>query len=165
VEEGEARRRDVPRRRVLADESGARDRRSKARERGGAASRARLEWKAGGGSSSAVLAIVRDALALPIRCSRRPPIAPRGNGDRSSVVAPPRRPREVPVAGPPVAPEVLTNADELERLADGEREGVAVLVGWRLDLLGKELLALLDGRLSLVIHRGHVAVEARDVVK
>jgi ribonuclease D len=62
-----------------------------------------------------------------------------------------------------VAPEVLTNTDELERLADGERDGIAVLSGWRLDLLGKELLALLDGRLSLVIHRGEVVVEKRDV--
>ena len=64
-----------------------------------------------------------------------------------------------------VAPEVLTNTDELERLAAGEREGIAVLSGWRLDLLGKELLALLDGRLSLVIHRGEVVVEERDVTR
>jgi ribonuclease D len=57
---------------------------------------------------------------------------------------------------------VLTNTDELERLAAGEREGIGVLAGWRRDLLGKELLALLDGRLSLVIHRGEVAVEERE---
>jgi ribonuclease D len=62
-----------------------------------------------------------------------------------------------------VAPEVLTNTDELERLADGEREGLAVLSGWRFDLLGKELLALLDGRLSLVIRGGEVVVEERSV--
>jgi ribonuclease D len=64
-----------------------------------------------------------------------------------------------------VAPEVLTNADELERLAGGEREGIGVLSGWRRDLLGQELLALLDGRLSLVIRRGEVAVEGREVTK
>jgi len=64
-----------------------------------------------------------------------------------------------------VAPEVLTNTDELERLAAGEREGIAVLSGWRLDLLGRELLSLLDGRLSLVIHRGEVVVERREVAK
>ena len=62
-----------------------------------------------------------------------------------------------------VAPEVLTNTDELERLASGERDGIGVLSGWRLDLLGRELLSLLDGRLSLVIHRGEVAVEEREV--
>jgi ribonuclease D len=64
-----------------------------------------------------------------------------------------------------VAPEVLTNADELERMASGKRDGMAVLSGWRLDLLGKELLDLLDGRLSLVIHRGEVVVEGREVAK
>jgi hypothetical protein len=42
-------------------------------------------------------------------------------------------------------------------------KGIPVLSGWRRDLLGKELLALLDGRLSLVIHRGEVAVEERDI--
>jgi ribonuclease D len=60
---------------------------------------------------------------------------------------------------------VLTNADELERMAAGERDGIAVLSGWRLELLGTELLALLDGRLSLVIHRGAVVVEERDATK
>jgi len=59
----------------------------------------------------------------------------------------------------------LTNTDELERLADGEREGIGVLSGWRRDLLGNELLALLDGRISLVIHRGEVAAEERDAAK
>ena len=38
-----------------------------------------------------------------------------------------------------------------------------MLSGWRRDLLGKELLALLDGRLSLVIHGGEVVVEEREV--
>ncbi|OGP77776.1 MAG: hypothetical protein A2Z26_02430 [Deltaproteobacteria bacterium RBG_16_66_15] len=52
---------------------------------------------------------------------------------------------------------------ERERLASREREGLAVLSGWRLGLLGKELLALLDGRLSLVIHKGEVVVEERSV--
>ena len=58
--------------------------------------------------------------------------------------------------------EFRIDTDELERLAAGERDGIAVLSGWRRDLLGVELLALLDGRLSLVIHRGEVAVEERD---
>jgi ribonuclease D len=60
-----------------------------------------------------------------------------------------------------VAPEVLANAEDLERLAAGEREGIGVLEGWRLDLAGKDLLALLDGKLSLVVHDGLVAVEGR----
>src|SRR3989304_238446 len=106
----------------------------------------------------------RGAGALPEdRRPEAPPARPRGNGGRGSVVgllgALVRSRSRVHR----VAPEVLTNADELERLADGEREGLAVLSGWRLGLLWKELLALLDGRLSLVIHKGEVVVEERSV--
>lgn len=162
--EGEARQRDIPRRRVLADESALAIARSRPADEEALRRVRGLEWKIGGGSSTAVLAAVRGALALPEdRLPEAPPSRPRGNGDRGSVVgllgALVRSRSRVHR----VAPEVLTNADELERLADGEREGLAVLSGWRLGLLGKELLALLDGRLSLVIHKGEVVVEERSV--
>lgn len=99
-----------------------------------------------------------------IRNFRRPPPSrPRGNGDRASVVGLLGALVRSRSGVHRVAPEVLTNADELERLAAGEREGIAVLEGWRFDLLGRELLSLLDGRLSLVIHGGEVVVEERDV--
>jgi len=161
--EGEARRRDVPRRRVLADESALAIARSKPANEEALRRVRGLEWKIGGEASTAVLAMVRDALALPEgQLPEAAPSRPRGNGDRGSVVgllgALVRSRSRVHR----VAPEVLTNTDELERLAAGERDGVGVLSGWRRDLLGKELLALLDGRLSLVIHRGEVAVEERD---
>jgi ribonuclease D len=122
-----------------------------------------LEWKSGGGASTAVLAIVRDALALPEeQLPEASPSRPRGNGDRSSVVALLGALVRSRSRVHRVAPEVLTNADELERMTAGERDGIAVLSGWRLELLGRELLALLEGRLSLVIRRGEVAVEERD---
>jgi ribonuclease D len=160
--EREARRRDVPRRRVLSDESALAIARSRPADEEALRRVRGLEWKVGGGASSAVLAAVREALALPEdRLPGLPPARPRGNGDRSSVVA---------LLGAlvrsrsrlhRVAPEVLTNAEELERLAAGEREGIAALKGWRLELVGKELLALLDGRLSLVVREGELVVEER----
>jgi ribonuclease D len=162
--EEEARRRDVPRRRVLADESALAIARSKPANEEALRRVRGLEWKSGGGASTAVLAMVRDALALPEdQLPEAPPSRPRGNGDRSSVVALLGALVRSRSRVHRVAPEVLTNTDELERLAAGERKGIAVLSGWRLDLLGKELLAMLDGRLSLVIHRGEVAVEGREV--
>jgi len=60
-----------------------------------------------------------------------------------------------------VAPEVLATAEDLDRLAAGEREGIGVLEGWRREIAGNDLLALLDGRISLVVRRGEVAVEER----
>jgi ribonuclease D len=164
--EAEARRRDVPRRRVLSDESALAIARSKPTDEAALGRVRGLEWKAGGGSSTTVLALVRDALALPeAQLPEAPPSRPRGNGDRSSVVALLGALVRCRSRAHRVAPEVLTNTDELERLASGEREGISVLSGWRLDLLGKELLALLDGRISLVIHGGEVVAEERNAGK
>lgn len=162
--EEEARRRDVPRRRVLADESALAIARSKPADEEGLRRVRGLEWKIGGERSAAVLAMVRDALALPEEdLPEAPPLRTRGNGDRASVVALLGALVRSRSRVHRVAPEVLTNTDELERLAAGERKGIGVLSGWRRDLLGKELLALLDGRISLVIHRGEVAAEARNL--
>lgn len=54
------------------------------------------------------------------------------------------RAREHGVAAPLLAPRT-----ELERLAAGDREGVDVLDGWRRQLVGDELIDLLDGNLSM----------------
>jgi ribonuclease D len=164
--EREARRRDVPRRRVLADESALAIARSRPADEEALRRVRGLEWKVGGETSAAVLAAVREAQSLPEdRLPELPYARPRGNGDRSSVVA---------LLGAlvrsrsrihRVAPEVLTSAEELERLAAGERDGIAVLGGWRLELVGKELLALLDGRVSLFVREGELNVEDRTAGK
>ena len=126
--EGEARQRDVPRRRVLADESALAIARGKPANEEALRRVRGLEWKSGGGSSTAVLAMVRDALALPEdQLPEAPPSRPRGNGDRSSIVALLGALVRSRSRVHRVAPEVLTNTDELERLAAWEREGIAVL--------------------------------------
>lgn len=48
-----------------------------------------------------------------------------------------------------VTPSMLINKDELARLSAGEREGLRILSGWRYNLVGEELLKLLDGSLTL----------------
>ena len=48
-----------------------------------------------------------------------------------------------------IASAFLTNHNELVRLAAGQRQDLEILKGWRRELLGNELLRLLDGRLSL----------------
>jgi len=158
--EREAMRRDLPRRRVLADESAitiARIRPAKEdalqRVRG-------LEWKTGGASGAAVLEAVREALALP---EDQLPVIPsfnqQGNSDRSSVVALMSVLLRCRARANRVAPEIIACADDLERLASGERKAISVLEGWRFDLAGRDLLALLDGKLSLVVRNGKVIVQ------
>lgn len=57
-----------------------------------------------------------------------------------------------------VTPSMLVNKDELIRLAAGEREGLRILTGWRYKLVGKELLQLLEGKLSLRLNGNTVEV-------
>jgi ribonuclease D len=48
-----------------------------------------------------------------------------------------------------IASTFLANRDELTRLAAGQREDLMILKGWRRELVGDELLRLLNGMLSL----------------
>jgi ribonuclease D len=48
-----------------------------------------------------------------------------------------------------IASSFLASHDDLARLAAGQRKGPMILKGWRRELLGDELLRLLDGQLAL----------------
>jgi len=48
-----------------------------------------------------------------------------------------------------VAPKLLAGADDLDRIASGDGEGVAALEGWRRAAFGEDALRLRDGRLAL----------------
>ncbi len=161
--EREAMRRDVPRRRVLSDESALAIARSRPSDEEALGRVRGLEWRIGGETSRAVLAAVREALALPEdRLPQPPPPSkPRGNGERASVAALMGALLRCRARTHRVAPEVLATAEDLDRLAAGEREGIGVLEGWRREIAGNDLLALLDGRISLMVRRGEVAVEER----
>lgn len=59
-----------------------------------------------------------------------------------------------------VAPTLLATRDDLERFAGGEREASALSVGWRHTLVGADLEALLEGRISLSVRDGRVVIGA-----
>lgn len=62
-----------------------------------------------------------------------------------------------------VAPRLIANADDIERLAAGDDEGVAALTGWRNDVFGKDAVALRKGQLSIALENGEaVIVELED---
>ena len=60
-----------------------------------------------------------------------------------------------------VAMPILASRDELERLASGDREAHGLLEGWRREIVGEELLALLEGRIALALKEGRLEVEPR----
>lgn len=60
-----------------------------------------------------------------------------------------------------IAFQTLANHDELQSIARGHHEGVSLLEGWKRDIVGQELLDLLDGKIALAIEGRHLKVERR----
>jgi ribonuclease D len=57
-----------------------------------------------------------------------------------------------------VAPRLIANAEDIERLAAGEDDGLAALHGWRFDVFGKDAVALLKGQLAIAVENGEATV-------
>jgi ribonuclease D len=57
-----------------------------------------------------------------------------------------------------VAPKILANVDDLEAIAGDDEADVAALTGWRREVFGEKALALKSGRLALRIEDGKVVL-------
>jgi len=57
-----------------------------------------------------------------------------------------------------VAPRLVADMADLERLACGETEGVAALHGWRANVFGDDALALCAGRLAISLDDGEAVI-------
>jgi ribonuclease D len=57
-----------------------------------------------------------------------------------------------------VAPRLIANTDEIERLAAGDDEGVAALHGWRNEVFGKDAVALRQGTLAIALEKGEAVI-------
>ncbi|HEY4125487.1 MAG TPA: ribonuclease D [Rhizomicrobium sp.] len=57
-----------------------------------------------------------------------------------------------------VAPRLIANADDIERLAAFEDDDVPALHGWREDVFGKDARALRDGKLAIALKKGEAVV-------
>ncbi|MGD0867887.1 MAG: ribonuclease D [Rhizomicrobium sp.] len=62
-----------------------------------------------------------------------------------------------------VAPRLIANAEDIERLAAHEDEDVSALHGWRAKVFGDDARALRDGKLAIALEKGDaVVVELED---
>jgi ribonuclease D len=61
-----------------------------------------------------------------------------------------------------VAPRLIANADDIERLATGEDDGVAALTGWRYEVFGKDAVALRKGQLAIALEKGEAVIVELD---
>ncbi len=55
-----------------------------------------------------------------------------------------------------VAPRLLARNDELELLAAGVRDDLAILTGWRFEQFGRDALDLVEGRLAFAVTNGRL---------
>lgn len=55
-----------------------------------------------------------------------------------------------------VAPRLLARSEELELLAAGQRKGLQILEGWRYDQFGHDALDLVEGRLGFAVRGGRL---------
>jgi ribonuclease D len=163
--EREAQARDIPRGRVLKDEALS-EIAAHPPESGEALERIRAVPK--GFANSRLGKGLMEALALG---ATAPP--PEG----AAIQQPPRRRREpspaavdllktllrlrAETAG--VAPRLIANAEDIEKLAAEEDEGVAALSGWRAEVFGNDARLLRKGDLAIALENGEaVIVELED---
>ncbi len=59
-----------------------------------------------------------------------------------------------------VAPKLLARGEDLEALAAGAREGLAVLEGWRFEAFGRDALELVEGRVGFTVKDGRMVMGA-----
>ncbi len=97
--------------------------------------------------------------AVPMPREEMPDYGPRraGPGKEGSLVADllklllKIRSREMNVAS-----RLISRSDDLEALAAGERKDLAILSGWRYDVFGHDALDLVEGRLAFAVKNGRL---------
>jgi len=162
--EREARSKNLPRGRIVKDETLAdlaahppKDQDGLGRVRGLSAT-----WK-----SNDIGARLMDALtnAKPMAKDDMPDRAPRGPGlGKEGVLVADLlklllkiRARELNVAA-----RLIARSDDLEALAAGGREGIAMMEGWRYDVFGHAALDLVEGRMGFAVKNGKLVMSEID---
>jgi len=152
----EARGKDLPRGRIVKDETLADLAGHSPRKQADLAKVRGLSATWGGNDIGArLMAAIESAEPLPVdemppRDDRKP-----GLGKEGSLVADllklllKIRARDIDVA-----PRLLARSDELEALAAGARTGLPMLAGWRYDQFGRDAVDLVEGRLGFAVQNG-----------
>jgi ribonuclease D len=61
-----------------------------------------------------------------------------------------------------VAPRLIARADDLELLAAGRRDGLSILEGWRYEQFGRDALDLVEGRMGFAVQNGKLKMTRLD---
>ena len=109
-------------------------------------------------SGTAVINIIKDALdlpddALPVISRRKPP-----SQNTDPIVELLKVLLKLVCKSENVAPKLLANVDDLEKIAENDDADVKALHGWRYDIFGKNALALKNGEVAFAIKDGEIKV-------
>ena len=159
--EREARRRNVPRKWVLADEAIVEISRKAPSTVGRLFEVRGLSSHLSHRASNQVLEAVRKGKDLPQEQWPKLDRHPRGAAAIDGAVDLMAALVESRAKDNDVAAPVLASRDELARLARGHREDIAVLEGWRYSMVGHELVDLLEGKIGLCLDHGRIEVTVR----
>ncbi|MCW5771107.1 MAG: ribonuclease D [Rhodospirillaceae bacterium] len=147
-----AQQRDIPRQRMLRDEAllEIAAHQPKTPEEL-AHTRGLSEGMARGKVGTELLAAIETGLAVPEseapRMSERPEM-PRSNGPVAELL---RVLLKMRAEEHNVAPRLIADSEDLDRLAAEDAPDVPAMTGWRRDIFGEDALALKQGRLALVV--------------
>ncbi len=164
--EREAQSRDLPRNRILRDES-LLEIAARAPTTVGDLARTRGLGKrlAEGGMGRSLIAAVKAGLATPVEdrpkvAKPRPPI--RGAGPVVELL---KVLLKMKCEAHDVAQRLIANHADLERITTGDDADVPALRGWRREIFGEDALALKAGELALSIKGGRLHVERLDTAE
>lgn len=61
-----------------------------------------------------------------------------------------------------IAPRLIGRADELEAIAAGARDSLPILQGWRYEVFGRDAIALVEGRLGFAVRNGRLVMTSAE---
>lgn len=160
--EREAQTRDVPRSRVLKDDSliDVAMTGPKSVEALGAMRSIPKGWERSRDGQAVVEAVqaglARDPKSLPVIEKHRPP-----SQTQSATVELLKVLLKMVAEKHHVAAKVVATSDDLDRIAENDEADVGALKGWRRELFGENALAIKHGKLALAIERGRVVTVER----
>ena len=157
--EREARRRDLPRRWIVGDETLLEVARRQPADAEALGALRGFNARALGDGGSALLAAVRAGRDMPEADLPKMPKRARTVVDIEGVVELMGALVRVRASEHGVAVPLLATRADLERLASGDREDNPLLTGWRKPLIGDDLVDLLEGRLTVRVADGKVVPE------
>lgn len=157
--EVEAQRRDMPKRWLISDESLVEIARRRPHDVGSLVAIRGVNERVAQRSSAGIVSAVRAGEAVPEDELPRLPKRDRIPKDAQPIADVLSAVVRVRAREHGVAPALFASRDDLERFAGGDRQGHPLTSGWRHLLVGAELEAILDGRVSVRVIDGRIALK------